>query len=49
MRVAQCPFLNPAHLFSFRDAVDKKNNCIKQRIIKKNNGKELAEHLSEEL
>ena len=35
MRVAKCPFLNPANLFCFRDAVDKKNNYIKQRINKR--------------
>ena len=35
MRLAKCPFFNPDHLFSFRDAVDKKNNDNKnkQRIV----------------
>ena len=50
MRVAKCPFFNPARLFSFRDAEKKTNdNKDKQRIGEKNNGKELAEHLPEEL
>ena len=39
LRVARCPFLNPARLFSFRDAVDEKknnDNKDKQRIGEKN-------------
>ena len=48
--MAKCPFFNPARLFSFRDAEKKTNdNKDKQRIGEKNNGKELAQHLPEEL
>ena len=51
LRVAKSPFFHPALLFSFRDALDKKDNKNdknKQRIDEKQAMRELEEHLPEE-
>ena len=53
VRLAKCPFFNLAHPFSFRDAVNKKNDDKKtnKELTKKKEWQmqQLEEHLPEEL